>query len=674
MTLTQQVRRLRRVGRKPPRYVAARLLQEARFRSERLLAPRRVRRFDERALLATLGAETVDEAWETLASRPYVAQTRMNVAELERIAPGSVACIETAAALAAERRIDLLGTGPFTLVDWHTDVKTGTRWDRAWFRSIEYAQLGRPSDVKVPWEISRLQWALPLAQLHALRGGEHEAEMARELLTDWIDENPYAGSVNWASPMEAAIRIFTWTYFFHCFARSAAWSGAPFRSTFLRSLYLHADFVARNLEESDINGNHFDADAAGLVFAGCFFGPPAQRWQDKGWSILSVELGRQTSSDGVDFEGSTAYHRLVTELFLLPALYRERVGLPVPADYRRRVSAMAEFAATYTRDDGTSPLLGDADDARVLPLGTQPLLDHRYLASLAGSGWGLCSPANGPRDEVAWILGVPAASALAPAPRTSRVFRDGGYAVLRNEADHVFVDCAPVGLGGRGGHGHNDCLSIELTLAGTPLVVDSGSYVYTASVEQRNAFRRTDAHSTVQVDGAELNRMPAGDELWSLAYDAVPTQERWEENDTRVVFGGRHSGYERLRSPITVARTVALSLRASEVAILDEIRGVGNTDIVVPFHLAPDVVCEEAAPGCWRLVNGQDRFTFAFDPSTVDGTRTRISWTAPSYGVKVPRTCLELVTSGAPKRLLTAFATGDGNAEELLARAQDLVH
>jgi uncharacterized heparinase superfamily protein len=270
---------------------------------------------------------------------------------------------------------------------------------------------------------------------------------------------------------------------FHACAGSEAWAEPAFRARFLAALHLHGDFVARNLERSEVNGNHFTADAAGLAFAGLFFGRDA--WSDLGWSILVEELPRQVFADGVDFEASTAYHRLVAELFLLPALYRERLGLGVPGAYRERVEAMARFALAYTRLDGTSPLWGDADDARALPLGGQPLGDHRYLAGLAG----LAFP--GPAGEVAWVLGPSRAAELraSDAGHGPTAFPEGGVYVLRAGGDHVFVDCGPVGLAGRGGHGHNDCLSFEAVLDGVHLVTDCGAYVYTASPEWRNRFR-----------------------------------------------------------------------------------------------------------------------------------------------------------------------------------------
>ena len=325
---------------KPPRVVLRRAWAEAAVRTERVRGPARARKLGERALLQALGDRSLDACWDRLRARPFLVPEITRV-DLERVAPGETERVLAAAARAEARELDLLGTGMFPLgrpADWHTDIRSGTTWPPAWWRTLDYAQLGRPSDVKVPWEISRLQWLLagrpgiPARSRRAPR-----ASAVRETLEEWIGQNPYGESVNWATAMEAAIRIFTFTWLFHALGGSESWRDPSFRLDFLRAIYLHGDFVARNLELSDVNGNHLDADAAGIVFAGLFFGSgraPA-RWAERGWSLLVAELPRQVTPDGVDFEMSTAYHRLVTELFLLPALLRRRLGLPVPRAVRR---------------------------------------------------------------------------------------------------------------------------------------------------------------------------------------------------------------------------------------------------------------------------------------------------------------------------------------------------
>jgi hypothetical protein len=642
---------------KPPRVVVRRAWAEATVRAEKVRGPARARSLDERALLRELGDDSLDVCWLRLRARPFLFAS-VGAGELERVAPGEAERVRAAAEQAVRRELDLLGTGPFRLdtpADWHTDVRTGTTWAPAWWREIEYVRFDDPSDVKVPWEISRLQWLIPLGQAYVLDGDERHATAAREVLEEWIEANPYGASVNWASAIEAALRILTLTWLFHALGDSGAWADPGFRLRFLRAVFLHGDFVARNLELSDVNGNHLDADASGLVVAGLFFGSgraPA-RWEHVGWRLLVQELPRQVPPDGVGFEMSTAYHRFVTELFLLPALLRRAQGRDIPAAYLQRLEAMARFAAAYTRPDGTSPGWGDADDARALPLGGQALGDHRYLALLTAAGWGADVPVSGPRSEAAWLLGAAAAAPPETEPPGSQLFAEGGAAVLRGGRDHVFVDCGPVGLAGRGGHGHNDITSVDAMLDGVTLVLDPGTFTYTGSPEWRNRFRATASHNAVQVDGEELNRFGEPHHLWSLRDDARPLEPMLAgDGDLHVIRLG-HTGYRRLADPVEVTRTVSLDASAHRLLVVDDIRAGREHELTARLTLPPAASLEEESDGAVVEVDGR-RFSFRW--SGWSG-RPGSGWFSPSYGVKVEAPTLELTATAATARL--AFAVGD---------------
>jgi uncharacterized heparinase superfamily protein len=648
----------RRAAKKPPQVVARRAVGEARAVAERVLAPRRASRLITPRLLRDLGAESPDALWQRLAARPFPAWTEaIDVELVERVAPGDAARVHAAAANAEAHRVELLGSGLVEFgetIDWHRDYKTGVRWPPAFVRDIDFADRHRPSDVKMPWEISRLQWLVPAGQAYLLDADEGHARAVRDTLESWIDENPYAASVNWVVPMEAALRILSWTWFFHVFARTEAWADETFRMRFLRALYLHGDYVARNLERSEINGNHLSADAAGLVFAGLFFERgEARRWAELGWTILTAELPRQVLPDGVDFEASVAYHRLVVELFLLPALYRERLGLPVPAPYRDRLATAARFTAAYTKPDGSVPFWGDADDGRALPMRTAAPNDHRYLVGVIATAWDradLREEAWGPRAEALWLLGPHLASGLPdrdgppPVPPSSG-FPDGGFYVMRGPRDHVFIDCGPVGLAGRGGHGHNDCLAFEATLDGVPLITDSGAYVYTASWEWRNRFRSTPFHNTPVIDGEEQNRFLDPENLWALLYDAEPFVLAWETGDAKDRFKGGHTGYRRLPSPVAVEREVELDRIAHRLVVHDTFVGDGEHTTTVPYHFHPAVepVLREdhvviRTPG--------SSFTLVWSPGDEWSASVEQSWVSPSYGVKQQSTRLVLTRSG----------------------------
>lgn len=645
MALTD-VARLGRVLRKPPAFIARRLLSEAAAEADRYLAPRRARRFGRDRLLRASGDPDLGTLWRRLGARPYPAVTgQLDAATYERICPGEREEVLAAAAAALAHKVKLLGPELVDLgetIDWLRDFRSGVVWPRRYMRDIPYVDPDDTSDVKLPWELSRLQWLMPAGQAYLLTREERYAAAVRSTLESWIEANPYAGSVNWSCTMEAALRVLSWTWFFRVFHASAAWADDSFRERFLCALYLHGDFTERHLELSDVNGNHCTADAAGLVFAGLFFGSgeDAMRWATRGWSLLVAELPRQVFPDGVDFEASVAYHRLVAELFLLPALYRRACGLDVPPSYRWRLQAMAHFTACYSRPFGTSPLWGDADDSRALPLGRQPLNDHRYLAGLVGAALDvpeLRAASAGSRGEALWLLGPAAADTLPaaetpPAAPRSTAFPDGGFFVMRNAVDHVFVDCGPVGLAGRGGHGHNDCLAFEAVLDGRHLVTDCGTFVYTASFAERNRFRSTASHNTPRVDGEEINRMQA-DHLWTLACDAKPEVRRFETGHERDVFCGSHAGYARLSTPVRPVRTIELHHAEHRLVVRDRFEGAGQHLFEVPFHLAPGVEAAVLAAGVVELRVAHRCFRLDWGPIDAWELEVNTGRVSPSYGV-----------------------------------------
>ncbi|MFO1171415.1 MAG: alginate lyase family protein [Hyphomicrobiaceae bacterium] len=649
MVVHAYLSRLRRGLRKPPRYIAERIIREARSQAERQLSPLRIARATPLALARREGHADVDAWWDAVGLRPSLTASRITRADLDRICPGDSAAIFAAAERALAHEVDLLGSGPVQLgehIDWHRDFKTGHRWPAAYCKAIEYNNLDQPSDVKVPWELSRMQWLVPAGQAYALSGEDRYAAAVRDVIDDWIAENPYANSINWACTMDVALRLITWSWLFHVFKASAAWSDRAFRARFLQSLYLHGDFTARHLEKSDVNGNHYTADAAGLVFAGMFFGGEGEpaRWTDLGWRILGEELPRQVFADGVDFEASVPYHRLVQELFLLPALYRLRLGLEVPRAYRDRLCAMASFTAAYSRADGSVPYWGDADDARTLPFRAQPINDHRYLVGIVGCAFDapeLLEQFSGPRSELFWLLGADAASSLPDRDRPpagvqcSSAFTEGGFYVLRSDRDHVFVDCGPVGLAGRGGHGHNDLLSFEAVLDGAHLVTDCGAYLYTADFKSRNAFRSTAYHNTPRIDGEEINRFFGPRDLWTLRNDARHRVDEvsFTETHSRLVAG--HSGYERLSSPVRVSRTFELDHERHRLTIHDDFSGAGVHTIEMPLHLSPGVTAALEATRV-RLTAGNRAFVVTWSDASDWQASIEPARVSPSYGVVVP--------------------------------------
>jgi uncharacterized heparinase superfamily protein len=645
--LDKWVNRIKRGIKKPPDVILLKFKNEIIIELNRFLDPIYAKTFKKQSLLKATQFDSLEALWDHLIKSPSPAFTSLNrQSDYEKIDSEDKDKIINKANLAVSHKVNLLGSGLINLgekINWYKDYKTGISWQPAYIRDIQYSTPNNPSDVKIPWEISRLHWLIPVGQAYILKRDEHYAIAAKNILDSWITDNPYGYSINWTCTMEVALRILTWIYFFHIFAHSDSWQDSDFREKFLCTLFLHGRFITQHLEYSDINGNHYTANATGLVFAGLFFGKgnKPQFWHKRGWHILKTELYRQVFPDGVNCEASVAYHRLVLELFFLPAYYREKCGLETPPSYRKRLIAMANFAASYSRPQGTIPLWGDADDARALPLGTQALNDHRYLAGLIGIAWNdpeLCQAFAGTRSEIFWLLGPEIAASL---PQTeipynlpkSTAFPEGGFFIMRNPQDHIFIDCGSVGLGGRGGHGHNDCLAFEAVLNSVQLISDCGAYLYTASYTERNNFRSTAYHNTPQVDGKEINRFIHPDYLWNLHNDAKPELKYWETNDEQDCFCGSHSGYQRLKDSVTPIRTIILDHRHHALIIQDQFEGRGEHQLSIPLHLALDVVVEQNSNNILYLKAQEQSFAIFWDNPDqwiLNICKSRVS---PSYGV-----------------------------------------
>lgn len=522
----------------------------------------------------------------------------------------------------AAHRFDLLGSGPVDLgaeIAWERDFKNGRSWplDHISRLPIVYPD---GSDIKVPWELSRFQHLPVLAAAWRLTRDARYIEEIGAQLHSWIDSNPVEFGPNWACTMDVAIRAANWVAALAVMGDAAA--RAPWAERVLESLLLHGRFIRSHPEWADIRGNHYLSDVVGLLPVAALFGAgrEGQTWLEWATAELERELEHQVRADGCDHEASIPYHRLVTELFVcgtqaVEALVPDRL----PASHRERLRAMLAFTRDYTRPDGLAPQIGDADDGRFLPLGDYGRADprsHLHLFDQAGVAY---EPARAGGD-----------------------YRDGGYSIMRRGPLYAIVRCGDVGVGGLGSHAHNDQLSFELALGTQPLVVDPGSYVYTADLEGRALFRSTSFHSTLRIGGVEQNPLRA-DAPFSLE---DLTRSEWIE--VGLSSGGMHHGYERLEQPARHERLFELS--ETGLSVRDIVTSEGEHELEWTFPLA---LCDVG------VSDGRAVADFEGARLTVESPglefRVEDGWYSPSYGVRTQTPFLRARRLSRPGRDVTDF-------------------
>ena len=116
-------------------------------------------------------------------------------------------------------------------------------------------------------------------------------------------------------------------------------------------------------------------------------------------------------------------------------------------------------------------------------------------------------------------------------------YPDFGIYIWKSDRFFLSIRCGPVGQNGNGGHAHNDQLAIELNIDGKDWVADPGTYIYTPSPKERNAYRSVHAHAAPKFGLKEPARLDLG--LFRLEDKA---QSRCL-NFGLDGFGGVHTGY-----------------------------------------------------------------------------------------------------------------------------------
>jgi hypothetical protein len=554
--------------------------------------------------------------------------------ELEAMDEGERADLTQRADDVLAHRFDLLGSGPVELretIDWQRDFKSGRSWP---LEHISRLPVSYPdgSDIKVPWELSRFQHLPLLAGAHRLTGDPRYLDEIGAQLDDWIAANPVEFGANWACTMDVAIRAANWVAALALCAEAAA--GADWLERAIGSLLLHGRFIRGHLERAPVRGNHYLTDVVGLLPAAALFsaGAEGRAWSEWAAAELVAEMDHQVRADGCDHEASIPYHRLVAELFVCGGQAVDAL-LPgaLPDRFRTRLELMLDFVAAYTRPDGLAPQVGDADDGRFLPLADYGRADPRSHTHLFAQARRPYAPTS-----------------------THAAFPDGGYYVLRAGELYAIVRCGEVGVGGLGSHAHNDQLAFELSWGGQPLVVDPGSYLYTADPDARNTFRSTSFHATLRIDGAEQNEL-SRDRLFALDDRTRAEADAWEVQGESAAFTGRHHGFEALDPPATHERRVQLDAAAGTLTITDTVSSRGEHELEWTFPLAP---CEveltddgaTARFGTAALTIEAEGVSFAVE----DG------WLSPRYGVREPTPFLRARRRTRPGEDVTVFTLQPG--------------
>ncbi|MEO0224810.1 MAG: heparinase II/III family protein, partial [candidate division WOR-3 bacterium] len=208
-------------------------------------------------------------------------------------------------------------------IDWQKDFKSGYRWsEKVWYKD-QRKFFAPGADIKVPWELSRMQHLVQLAMFCLVDTSLKEKNLNefKYQVLDFIENNPPRFGVNWSCTMDVAIRAVNMLLAYDLFCQIDEFNllDNDFKQRFSNSIYEHGLHIVNNLEYSDsLTSNHYLANIAGLLFIASYSDglEEIDLWLVFSIQELINEVRKQFYEDGGNFESSTSYHRLSAEMVI----------------------------------------------------------------------------------------------------------------------------------------------------------------------------------------------------------------------------------------------------------------------------------------------------------------------------------------------------------------------
>lgn len=515
---------------------------------------------------------------------------------------------------------------------WHYDYKSKYTYKLTHYSKVRKINNSKGIDIKNVWELSRMQYLFAPALYWKLTKKDEYAEAIVEILKDWITSNKYCEGPNWNISMEVGIRVTNMILALQLIFDSE-YVDDEFLSMFCTSIYEHYKFIIDN--EENIGGktsNHYLGGLLGLTAIVTTF--PSIDKKNKTLDYIKIsslnEIKKQILEDGVDFEGSTSYQRLVGEMFSYIALMLSRRNIKIEKTYKDRLLKMALFSLSISKPNNEIVQIGDNDGGRIFLLGKENNLDHRQFINLAFFIATNSYYNNDYTEKNAIFTGVTKPPINYEGVKNN-IFSKSKIALVRKSELFFLMSAIDVHEYEMGGHSHNDKLSVEIFYKGNNFIVDPGTAVYTGNPSLRNRMRSVNLHSTVVINGSEQNRFKDG--LFDSKYDCKTTLDLDEQIDNILIEGSNEITHGENKF---IHKRLA-NIRNSEIIITDEIRGpLKNVKIVLMLH--PDVIVEKKENEI-ILNNGGESISII----TKNKVDIKSSTYSREYGQWVESTLIELV-------------------------------
>lgn len=290
-------------------------------------------------------------------------------------------------------------------------------------------------------------------------------EKFRDLITNWIDNNPYAYGDGW-HPYTISLRITNWIAAYQTFKENIR-CDYDFDKCFRESIFTQYKYLQTNLEK-DVLGNHYFENIKALIIGSIFFEDTKVKGKFK--KELLKQLKEQILEDGMHFELSPMYHKIILEDLIKITYWLKNEDIYI--HLITYIQKMIDVTYSFENNFGKTPAFNDSADG--------VSKDYKCLLEVCNKYFKLSPKSNTSLDK-------------------------SGFYIIEDRFKKLIFDTGDICPTYLPAHGHCDALSFELSINGSPFIVNSGTYQY-ESGEWRDFFRSTKAHNTVSISYNEQSQ------------------------------------------------------------------------------------------------------------------------------------------------------------------------
>ncbi|MEZ7172924.1 alginate lyase family protein [Sporosarcina sp. OR05] len=392
----------------------------------------------------------------------------------------------------------------FENIDWHYSPFTKKKSPE----NQHWTEIGDLSsdfgDIKWIWELSRFTFVYPLCRAYVVTRDEKYAMAFWKMVEDFIDHNPPELGANYKCGQEMSLRVMAWTFGLNVFLESPSTTDNRLE-LMMKAIYHHANHVEKHFDFAlkSVKNNHSLSEAAGMYTVGMVFPffDLSKKWAEKGKKYIQSEAMWQIYEDGSYIQHSFNYQRLaiqdLTWVVRLGQLNGDRFEETFIQKFKKAIEFMYQMQESCT---GKLPNYGMNDGAYIHPFTSQEYLDHRPVLQAA---W---KTLTGNRlyqeqevDELAIWLGVNNDNSYKAPAKESKLYQDGGYAILRDSEQFAMIRCATY----KHRPAQADMLHVDFWDGHHNILADAGTFSYNTSQEGLLYFNGTASHNTVMLNNRD---------------------------------------------------------------------------------------------------------------------------------------------------------------------------